>query len=169
MAEQVKEPYNSMVDKKFLGEWDLDNGQGGWGEKNAIVLNAYKDSVTSEKGTAGAVVAMTSLGKGFVVNGHNRDVLIELTGSKYPADWNNVPITFYVNPKVRAFGKTVAGLRIKKQKATVAAPPAPKPTLVLGSEQFDKAKLAVEAGTFDLEKLKSYYTITEEVQTALNL
>ena len=168
MAEQKKEPYNAMVDKKFLGEWTLDDGNGGWFERDGIISSCKKDSVTSEKGTVPAVVAQTNLGKPFVVNGANRDILISITGSKYPADWNNVPVTFWVKKDVRAFGKTVAGLRIKK---CTNAPQAAqvKPTLELNTVTFNQAKAAVEAGTYDLAKLKVHYIITPEVQIALNL
>ena len=168
MAEMKKEPYNAMVDKKFIGEWTLDDGNGGWIEKDGIIVSCKRDSVTSEKGTVPAVVAQTTLGKPFVINGTNRDVLVSLSGSKYPADWNNIPVTFWVKKDVRAFGKTVAGLRIKKCANVPQAAPV-KPTLELNSTVFTQAKAAVEAGTYDLAKLKLYYTITPEVQIALNL
>lgn len=166
MAEEKKVPYEQMVDKPYLGEWTLDNGNNGWFEMNGTIISCKQGDVVSEKGTKSNCIAQTNLGKPFIVNKDSKDVLKSITGSRYPHDWNNIPVTFYVVPKVRAFGKTVPGLRIKPQKPQA---PKAKPELVIGTPAFDKAKAAVEAGTFDLAKLKEFYTVSIETQTALNL
>lgn len=113
-----KEPYKAMVENKYLGAYSLDDGDGGYIEVQGVVINAKKAEVVSEKGTSTGCVANTSLGKPFVVNTENASVLQLITGSRYPADWNNVPVTFWVKKGVKAFGKTTDGLRIKVRKST---------------------------------------------------
>lgn len=166
MAEEKKIPYEQMVDKPYLGEWSLDDGNNGWIEMNGIIISCKQGDVVSEKGTKSNCIAQTNLGKPFIVNKGSKLILQSITGSRYPKDWNNVPVTFYVIPKVRAFGATVPGLRIKAQKPQA---PKPKPELIVGTPAFNKAKTAVEEGTYDLAKLKEFYTIPIETQTALNL
>lgn len=166
MAEERKIPYEQMVDKPYLGEWTLDDGNNGWIEKEGIIISCRQGDVVSEKGTKSSCIAQTNLGKPFVVNKGSKEVLKQITGSRYPKDWNNIPVIFYVLPKVRAFGTTVAGLRIKPRPNVTARV---KPELKIDTPTFNKAKAAVEEGTYDLPKLKEFYTITPEVQKALNL
>lgn len=163
--------WKEHLDSTLLGAYSLfDDATEGWKEINGIVLSCCHEFHTlGGSGMRKCHVGKTNLGKPIKLNTTISNELEKITGSKNPDKWVNVPVTFYVDTKVK-FGKGIVdAIRIKAQVGDKPAPPAEKPTLVLNSEAFNKAKLAVEAGTFDLAKLKTYYTITEEVQIALGL
>lgn len=75
--------------------------------------------------------------KPMILNAHNSRTMRELTGSHFIDDWQNVPVTIYVDSNVK-FGKdTVEGLRISH-----VAPRTGKPELMPGTTQWDNAKKA---------------------------
>lgn len=163
--------WKDHLNSTLLGAYSLfDDATEGWKEVNGIITGCCTEyHVLGASGNTKCHVGKTNLGKPIKLNNTICKVLEQITGSKNPAKWVQVPVTFYVDTNVK-FGKTTTeAIRIKAQVGAKPAPPAEKPTLVLNSDAFDKAKLAVEAGTFDLAKLKTYYTITEEVQIALGL
>ena len=84
--------------------------------------------------------------------------------SRNLTNWVGQKVKFLVDPKVK-FGKEVTGGIVVDESYIVPE----KPTLEINTESFNKAKIAVEAGTFDLAKLKTYYIITDDVRIALNL
>ncbi len=52
--------------------------------------------------------------KPMILNATNSKMLAKLTGSKWIDDWQNVPVTIYVDANVRFGKETVEGLRIDK-------------------------------------------------------
>lgn len=67
--------------------------------------------------------------KPMILNATNSRALKELAGSPYIDDWNNVPVTVYVDQNVRFGRNTVEGLRIspeppriKKEQLTPGTP-----------------------------------------------
>jgi hypothetical protein len=52
--------------------------------------------------------------KPMILNATNSKMLAKLTGSKWIDDWQNVPVTIYVDHHVRFGKETVEGLRIDK-------------------------------------------------------
>lgn len=60
--------------------------------------------------------------KPMILNAHNSRVLRALTGSHFIEDWNNVPITVYVDNNVRFGRETVEGLRISTEKPRLQKP-----------------------------------------------
>jgi hypothetical protein len=55
--------------------------------------------------------------KPMILNATNSKMLTKLTGSPWIEDWQNVPVTVYVDPSVKFGRETVEGLRIVKGKA----------------------------------------------------
>lgn len=53
--------------------------------------------------------------KPMILNAHNSKILKEMTGSHFLEDWTNIPVTIYVDSKVRFGRDTVEGLRISPQ------------------------------------------------------
>lgn len=113
--------------------------------------------------------------KEMIANSGNRqkiaDILkiekkITMVEARNIGNWAGLKISLLADDNVKMKGEKVGGIVVDKNYRPTKVE---KPTLVINSEAFDKAKLAVEAGTFDLAKLKTYYTITEEVQIALGL
>ena len=78
-------------------------------------------------------------------------------------NWSGVTIRLLSDETVKMKGEAVGGIVVDKNFIKE------KPTLEINTETFNKAKLAVDAGTYNLEKLKVHYKITEEVQIALGL
>lgn len=54
--------------------------------------------------------------KPMVLNATNSRTMRSLTGSAFIDDWNNIPVTIYVDPNVRFGRDTVEGLRISTEK-----------------------------------------------------
>lgn len=54
--------------------------------------------------------------KPMILNATNSRTIKNLTGSPYIDDWNNIPVTVYVDPNVRFGRDTVEGLRISTEK-----------------------------------------------------
>lgn len=52
--------------------------------------------------------------KPMILNATNSKMLARLTGSKWIDDWQNVPVTIYVDQNVRFGKETVEGLRLDK-------------------------------------------------------
>jgi len=72
--------------------------------------------------------------KPMILNAGNSRTMKKITGSPFIEDWNNVPVTIYVDPAVR-FGKdTVEGLRIKPEAVRQQ-----KPELVPGTQSWANA------------------------------
>ena len=57
--------------------------------------------------------------KPMILNATNSRTMKELTGSAYIDDWLNVPVTVYVDTKVKMMGSTVEGLRISKERPNI--------------------------------------------------
>lgn len=54
--------------------------------------------------------------KPMILNATNSRTMRAFTGSTWIEDWNNVPVTIYVDPKVKFGRDTVEGLRISTEK-----------------------------------------------------
>jgi hypothetical protein len=61
--------------------------------------------------------------KPMILNATNSKMLATLTGSKWIDDWQNVPVTIYVDQNVRFGKETVEGLRIGKATEVVRSVP----------------------------------------------
>lgn len=95
--------------------------------------------------------------KPMILNAHNSRVMRHLTGSHFLEDWNNVPVTVYVDSAVKFGRDTVEGLRISPN-----APRMEKPALL--PEMADKWARAVESfrRAGNLDKVKAHMSISPE-------
>jgi len=83
--------------------------------------------------------------KPMILNATNSRTMYSLTGSKWIDDWNNIPVTIYVDANVRFGRDTVEGLRISTEK-----PKMTKPELVKDSPAWGHAITAYKRdGNFD--------------------
>jgi len=60
--------------------------------------------------------------KPMILNAHNSRVMKELTGSHFIDDWQNIPITVYVDHNVKFGRDTVEGLRISTEHPNLKKP-----------------------------------------------
>lgn len=81
--------------------------------------------------------------KPMILNATNSKTLARLTGSKWIDDWQNVPVTVYVDQHVRFGKETVEGLRLDKATERPRSVP---PELVADAEA------AAKKGTDSLRK-----------------
>ena len=60
--------------------------------------------------------------KPMILNATNSRTIKNLTGSPFINDWNNIPITIYVDNKIRFGRNTVEGLRISTEPPRLSKP-----------------------------------------------
>lgn len=94
-----------------------------------------------------------------ILNATNSRTMKALTGSAFIDDWNDVPVTIYVDPNVRYRGDTVEGLRISTEKPREA-----KPELKPGTTAWNNAIVAYQRdGNFEaIEKRMSVSDANKE-------
>jgi len=92
--------------------------------------------------------------KPMILNAGNSRTMKKITGSPFIEDWNNVPVTIYVDPAVRFGNSTVEGLRIKPEMAT-------RPSLTPGTAQWDNA-IAAYRRDGNLEAVKARVNVSPE-------
>lgn len=73
--------------------------------------------------------------KPMILNAHNSKIMKNLAQSAFIDDWNNIPVTIYVDPNVKLMGDIVEGLRINPK------PPVRK-VLQQNTTQWDNAVIA---------------------------
>jgi hypothetical protein len=94
--------------------------------------------------------------KPMILNATNSRTLKKLAGSPFIDDWNNIPVTIYVDNAVKFGRDTVEGLRIKPEAAKVQ-----KPELLPGTPQWSNA-IAAYKRDGNLEKVKVRVSISEQ-------
>jgi hypothetical protein len=94
--------------------------------------------------------------KPMILNATNSRTMKSMAGSAFIDDWNNIPVTIYVDSSVR-FGKdTVEGLRISTEKPRVS-----KPQLPDSGAWFEGAVAAYKRdGNFD--KIEEKAVVSDE-------
>lgn len=96
--------------------------------------------------------------KPMILNATNSKMLRHITDSPYIDDWQNVPITVYVDPSVKFGRETVEGLRVRMRQ--------PRPEVKPGTQMWENAKTAfVRDGNFS--KVLEKADISEENQNRL--
>lgn len=94
--------------------------------------------------------------KPMILNATNSRTMKSLTGSSFIDDWNNVPVTVYVDNNVRFGRDTVEGLRISTEQPRLT-----KPTLKDAGEQWHNAVAAYKRdGNFDA--IEARVVVTDE-------
>ncbi|MCP3930126.1 MAG: hypothetical protein GY705_13620 [Bacteroidetes bacterium] len=99
--------------------------------------------------------------KPMILNATNSRTMKELTGSAYINDWNNTPVTIYVDKNVRFGNDTREGLRVSKEH-----PRLQKSDLKTGTKAWDNAITAyVRDG--NLKAVKERMNISPENEKLL--
>lgn len=112
----TKTHYKKLANPDYMGAYSLDDGNNGYFEVDAIVKHVKTQQVTSPQGKKTTeLVGFTDKPKPFILNRTAQKVMVRLSKSRYVEDWKNIPITFYVETGVKAFGDVVDALRIKQQ------------------------------------------------------
>ena len=94
--------------------------------------------------------------KPMVLNATNSRTMKELTGTPYIDDWQNVPVTIYVDSGVRFGPNTVEGLRISKEKPRLI-----KPELLPGTKEWTRAVAAYQRDK-GFDAIEKHMSISDE-------
>ena len=95
--------------------------------------------------------------KPMILNAVNSRAVKDLAGSHFIDDWNNIPVTIYVDPNVRFGRDTVEGLRISS-----IAPITAKPELTPAQPDKWARAVSVYATDGNLIKVLAHVTISDE-------
>ena len=95
--------------------------------------------------------------KPMILNATNSATMKSLAGSAFIDDWNNVPITVYVDPNVRFGRDTVEGLRINPN------PPQARKVLTKDSANWGHAVAAYKRDG-NLDKVRERVDVSPEVE-----
>lgn len=93
--------------------------------------------------------------KPMILNAHNSKIMKTMTGSPFIDDWNNVPVTVYVDSNVKFGRDTVEGLRLSTE------PPVARKTLTKGTPMWANAVAAYKRDG-NLEAVKARVDVTPE-------
>jgi hypothetical protein len=129
-----------------------------------VTIERFNDDKTFDKQKNSDVIVSAlylkevngaALYKPVVLNRTNAKFFVKETGSDFMEDWLNKPVIVYAQKDSR-HGFVV------RFKSYV------KPNLVKDSEMFKQAKIALEKGTATMDKIKSRYQVSTEVEGLLN-
>jgi hypothetical protein len=99
--------------------------------------------------------------KPMILNATNSRTMKSISGSAFIDDWNNIPVTIYVDSSVKFGRDTVEGLRISTEKPRLSKPP-----IAESGTEWERAVASYKAnGNFDgIEKHRS---LTDEQREAI--
>lgn len=99
--------------------------------------------------------------KPMILNAHNSKVIKNLVGSAFIDDWNNVPVTIYVDSNVKFRRDTVEGLRISTE-----APRRQRKQLMPDSPAWKNAIAAYKRDK-NLDAVKARLDVSPEIERQL--
>lgn len=163
MSEESKTHYRKAFDSPYLSSADI---------VDPVVLTVKRVTLEIDRtkktkdrfNTAWFVEREIRAGeplKPMILNATNSKALARIAGSKFIDDWNDVPITVYVDGAVR-FGKdTVEGLRIRPV-------PVQRQKQAITDERMTAAITKIKEGAFTKERLLDQFALTPKQQEKLD-
>ena len=162
--ETNKTLWKKNLDSKYISGEDLQLSNKGLKPEMVVTIERFNDDKTFDKQKNSDVVVSAlylkefngaALYKPVILNRTNAKFFVKETGSDFMEDWLNKPVIVYAQKDSR-HGFVV------RFKSYV------KPNLVKDSEMFKQAKIALEKGTATMDKIKSRYQVSTEVEGLLN-
>lgn len=162
--ETNKTLWKKNLDSKYISGEDLQLSNKGLKPEMVVTIERFNDDKTFDKQKNSDVIISAlylkevngaALYKPVVLNRTNAKFFVKETGSDFMEDWLNKPVIVYAQKDSR-HGFVV------RFKSYV------KPNLVKDSEMFKQAKIALEKGAATMDKIKSRYQVSTEVEAALN-
>lgn len=162
--ETNKTLWKKNLDSKYISGEDLQLSNKGLKPEMVVTIERFNDDKTFDKQKNSDVIVSAlylkefngaALYKPVVLNRTNAKFFVKETGSDFMEDWLNKPVIVYAQKDSR-HGFVV------RFKSYV------KPNLVKDSEMFKQAKIALEKGTATMDKIKSRYQVSTEVEGLLN-
>lgn len=162
--ETNKTLWKKNLDSKYISGEDLQLSNKGLKPEMVVTIERFNDDKTFDKQKNSDVVVSAlylkevngaALYKPVILNRTNAKFFVKETGSDFMEDWLNKPVIVYAQKDSR-HGFVV------RFKSYV------KPNLVKDSDMFKQAKIALEKGTATVDKIKSRYQVSTEVEGLLN-
>lgn len=155
----MKTHYKMLRNPNYIGSWDFANDDGSFSDKIVTIKNVTKEMVHDGKGGQSecCVIHLVEL-KPMVANATNLKQISKNLKSSFVEDWAGQKIILCVK-KVKAFGEIHDAIR-------VSATPYVKPTLAIGSTEFENCAKALKNG-YTIEKIKEKYNVPAEVEKQL--
>jgi len=162
--ETTKTLWKKNLDSKYISGEDLQLSNKGLKPEMVVTIERFNDDKTFDKQKNSDVIVSAlylkevngaALYKPVILNRTNAKFFVKETGSDFMEDWLNKPVIVYAQKDSR-HGFVV------RFKSYV------KPNLVKDSEMFKQAKIALEKGTATMDKIKSRYQVSTEVEGLLN-
>lgn len=157
----MKTHFKKLRNPDYLGSWDLTNEDGTYKEVAVTIKEVKKSMVFDGKGGQDECVVIQLQGnyKPFIANATNLKTIARVCASNFIEDWQGKSIVLGVD-KVKAFGEIHDALRVRNKKAS-------KEALTPGHPNFEKAKAAIQGGTYTIEAARKKYEISDEVAAML--
>ena len=153
---QTKTHWKKLVNSDYIGAYSLEPGK----DLDVTIESVSRQLVTSAGGKKEeCTVAKLKGQKPFIINRTNAKTISTLYGTPYIEDWAGIQITLYPTTTKMA-GEYVECLRIRK---TIPR----KPELLPGTEQFEKARTALQNG-YKMKQIEEKYTVSETTKKLLN-
>lgn len=156
--EQHLTHWKRLINPDYLGVYSLDNGK----DMTLTIDKIAREFVTSTGGKKEecTVAHFKEKQKPMILNRTNSKMIQRIYGTPYIEEWHGKKITVYASTTKLA-GDEVECLRIR--------PAVPQnPTLKINdTANFEKCKAALKNG-YTIEQLRTKWTITKEVEKALN-
>lgn len=162
--ETNKTLWKKNLDSKYISGEDLQLSNKGLKPEMVVTIERFNDDKTFDKQKNSDVVVSAlylkevngaALYKPVILNRTNAKFFVKETGSDFMEDWLNKPVIVYAQKDSR-HGFVV------RFKSYV------KPNLVKDSDMFKQAKIALEKGTATMDKIKSRYQVSTEVEGLLS-
>lgn len=150
--------WKSLVNPDYLGVYSLNNGA----DMTLTIDKIVREMVTSTGGKKEecTVAHFREKQKPMILNRTNSKIIQKIYGTPYVEEWHGKKITIYA-ATTKLAGEEVECLRIR--------PAIPQnPVLKIDdTENFEKCKTALANG-YTMEQLRTKWTISKEVEKALN-
>ena len=151
----MKTHWKKVFNKEYLGSHDLDDGKD-------LVAVIDRVEIREVKGGDGKeskcnVAVFKGKVKPMILNVTNCKAVKKLCGSNYIEDWKEIPVTIYVDDKVKAFGEITEGLRIREKSPNIE-----KPELTPEHEMWGKAVEHLSKPGSTIKDITKRYKVSKE-------
>ncbi len=147
---ETKTHWKKLDNPEYLGAYSFQPNE----EKVVEIVRVEMRSVPNTDGKkSDCKVAILKNEKPMILNSINCRTLHKVYGTPYIEDWQGKSIVICVDPKVKAFGEIVEGIRIKPIKP-------PLPELTPDHPKWAEAVKAVKADPKAIDKVVARYSLS---------
>lgn len=149
--------WKKLTSPDYLGAYSLDENE----ERTIEILSVSREMITGADGKKEeCTVAFLKAERPFILNVTNCKTISKVLGTPYIEQWAGKRVIIHVE-KVKAFGEWMEALRVKPT-------PAALPELTPANEKLWQGAIgALRSGKFDIAKIKTMYTLSQQNESAL--